>query len=179
MKLTSEQFDDMIATGEAKTVKTEARIDIYLIHREDPEIWEQDDETKKPTKWGQSLGYIIEFYPDEDMKTRLYYQTKTEENGEWEPEIGLEIGVSEIDFETDFTIIYRKQTYNSWESFATAFGITELIPFATKLPTPVAKRFKKICGNNGETPSSRIRSLVEAYIEEKIRSEVRRVMFEE
>jgi hypothetical protein len=195
MKITQEQFEDIITVGEGKAAATNEKFSMKFMKTEmlpstDYEV-EKDDEGKEIRVAYYTPGFIIDFRPEtqEDYRdtyheSMIYPLSIREENGvKSDPEKLLSLGF--LDFvtnwdvlTTDFIITYNSQKYASWEPFAKAFGITELVTIATKVPKPLAIKLQKICEEEGETPSWRTRLLIQEYLTERIKERVRRVMFE-
>jgi len=195
MKLTKEQFEDLITVGEAKAAAQNGKLTLQLNY-ETPrlDVEEETEDNEKIKKTYRQLGYIFEFRPKTERVSRGFseftYQESeifdfydVEAKGEWsQVEKGLNIGF--IDFlsrepeKNDFLIRFENQKYASWEPFAKAFGITELVTFATKIPRALAVKLTRICEDEGETPSWRIRLLIQDYLTEQIKDRVRQVLFE-
>jgi len=191
MKLTTEQFEDILTIGEAKAAAQNRKFRVYLLDENPAE--EKDGSEGTVYK---ELGYVFEFRPEREeaswgishveyseVEIFDYWQTTRDDKPE-PPEVGLPIGYIEFlqdrkPTEHDYTIVYEKQRYASWEPFARALGITELTTIATKIPRPLALRLQKICEENGETLSWRTRLLIQEYLTEQIEQKARRVLFEE
>jgi hypothetical protein len=190
MKLTSEQIEDILAIGEAKAALQNKKHRVYLLDENPME----DTEVEENTTY-ENLGYVFEFRPEPEQISRgfstvtyheieLFYYWQTTKDGQTEqPEVGLPIGYTEFlqdrkPAEREWVIKYDGQKYASWEPFAKSYGITELVTFATKIPRPLAIRLQKTCEEQGETPSWRIRLLIQNYLTEQIETRARRVLFE-
>lgn len=192
MKLTKEQFEDIITVGEAKAAAENKKLTLQL-NRETPELDEEIEEGKT----FRSLGYILEFRPKPERVSRGlseqiyqeseiidYWDVKEKEELGWgTPETGSPIGFMPFigdyhGLDDSYIIRFAGQKYASWEPFAKAFGITELVTFATKIPRALAVKLQRICEEEGETPSWRIRLLIQEYLTEKIKDRVRQVLFE-
>jgi hypothetical protein len=192
LKLTKEQFEDIITIGEAKAAAENKKLILQLII-ENPTV-EVDEVAKQSFR---NIAYILEFRPKPEEVSRGismitydestifdYYEVK-EGDAEWQSaEKGLAVGFAEFinerkSTENDYILRFGEQKYASWEPFAKAFGITELVTFATKIPRALAVKLTRICEEEGETPSWRIRLLVQEYLTVKIKDRVRQVLFEE
>ena len=191
MKLTKEQLEDIITVGEAKAAAGDKQIDLYLLY-EGVKAEGPDEDGEKYSY----LGYKLEFRPKPERINRSFSSVERDETtildyydsttkGEWNsPEVGLAVGFAEWikdrnPEKPDFIIKYAEQKYASWEPFARAFGITGLVTFATKIPRALAVKLTRICEDEGETPSWRIRMLLQDYLTEQIKDRVRQVLFEE
>lgn len=176
----------MIATGEARAVKERGKIKVYLLIA-NPTIEDEGDGRFK------TLGNVFEFRPEpEEVNegiSRVTYGTtevfplwENEEKEKWVQVRGFSMGLADyysfLKEDPDLVIQYNKEKYAAWDAFATAFGITELESFGTKLPRPVAVRLRRLCIEMNETPSWRLRLLVEEYLEARVKVEARRILFE-
>lgn len=191
LKIGFEQLEDILVVGEARAAQRNEKFKVYLL-REKP--IEEKLDYGSPYR---GLGFYIQFRPEKEMVTRGlfdveadeseifdYWQTK--EEGELWKKGELIVGFMELLKErrdevenVGFILKVDGKTYASWEPFAKDFGITELVPIATKVPKALAIKLQKITEEEGETPSWRIRLLIQEYLQEQIRDRVRRVMFEE
>ncbi len=178
MKLTKEQFEDILTTGEAKSAAENKEFKVHLV-RESPKL-NKDVDTTKTFRY---LGYIFFFTPGTDFAIKEYWDTQTHGEDTWSDAEAMDWNEPLDDFYSealpmDFLISYKGQRYASWDPFAKTFGITELVTFATKIPRPVATRFQRVCESDGETPSWRIRLLIQEYLMENIKDRARQVLFE-
>ena len=189
MKLTREQIEDILTLGEAKAAQQNKKLSLYLLDEHPTEEEFEENATIK------TLGYIFEFrpYPErvyrglgsinyDEIEIFDYWQV-TRDGEKENPEEGLPIAFTDlIDggniIEREYIIKYGDQKYASWEPFSKAYGVTELATFSTKIPRPLAIRLQKICEEQGETPSWRIRTLIQKYLTEQIKERVRNVLFE-
>lgn len=193
MKITQEQFEEVLTVGEAKAAQMDKMFSIRMNRTEVNQEETEENGEKEITKY---LGFIFEFRPQVEevshgFSTRTMHESEifdyweTSSDGkEWYEEKGFGLGFYEfIDSwkapEIDLIIVYNKQKYASWEPFAKAFGITELVTISTKIPKALSIKLQKICEEEGETPSWRTRLLIQEYLTERIKERVRRVMFEE
>ena len=178
MKITKEQFEDIITVGEAKAAAEGNDLKLHLV-RETPNLNEEIENNKT----FRYLGYIVLFTPETDYTIKEYFDTQIHGEKEWSDASSFEFGdtlnvfVNEVK-KIDFLISYKGTRYASWEPFAKAFGITELVMFGTKVPKALAVRLTRLCEGQGETPSWRIRLLIQEYLEETIKNRARQVMFE-
>lgn len=199
MKITKEQFEDIIAVGEAKAAVEDKKISLLILHEKPNE--DTDTETEKDNAGNEIkvtyryLGFLFEFRPRPERVSRGFSETTYNESAffdfftikrgdqDWDdPERSLELGY--MDFlqrnpqDSEVLLQFNGQKYASWEPFAKVFGINELVMFGTKIPRALAVKLTRICEEEGETPSWRIRLLIQEYLTEKIKDRVRQVLFE-
>lgn len=192
MKLKLDQIEDILIVGEAKAAQQNRKLDLYLL-RTEAEV--EDAEWEDGTKY-RNLGFQVTFRPAKEkvrigiseltaQESEVYDLWETSKDGkEWKREHGLAISYSDLierraEFEDEDYLIESGKTYSSWDYFAKDFGITALVPVSTKVPKPLAVKLDRITREEGETPSWRVRLLIQEYLEEKIADRVRRVMFAE
>jgi len=186
MKLTEDQILDIVTIGEAKAIQQNAKSKLYLIDKEPKEEKDGEDTYKE-------LGFLIEFRPEPEKVTKglstvildtfeiCQWWAKLVE-GKWVQD-HLEMGLTEflgnnIEWkDRDYNLWVSKKTYESWEPFAKDMGITELVTISTKVPKPFSLKFQKFCEASGETPSWRLRMLIEDYLTEKIKDQGRLLLF--